>query len=370
MNRLQVSSVALFFLLVLINTSVSAAPGIFNLVIDGTASMNNAQFGMQIDAAKEFVNACYSRSQTRPGQRADWIVVNFFGGPREYQGTRFINCSNLVEMRALLHWLDNKAHPRFVSKAIYNAIFNGTVEIKRKHAILPGTYMQTLIVITDGQDTASTSEAKRSVRGYYGSGNDQVFLYMIGVGADGKAGLREFESVADRTISIDQFSDLHNALFALLDLLGGDSSMEQQHRDFERILSHEIQQGAIRVEQLPNDRLLVRMTNATSFDIDSDQIKPEFHSTLNKIADIVNRYGKTRLDIAGHTDSTGSIDHNMGLSKRRALAVQYYLLQRGVAPERLTVNGYGQSQPVASNDTERGRALNRRVEITITPEQR
>ncbi len=143
--------------------------------------------------------------------------------------------------------------------------------------------------------------------------------------------------------------------------------MDEQRRDFERLLSYEIQQGAIRVERLPGDRLLVSMTNATSFDVDSDQVKPGFFSTLDKIADIVNRYGKTRLDIAGHTDSTGSPDHNMRLSQRRALAVQYHLLRRGVFPQRLTVHGYGQSQPVASNATEWGRALNRRVEITITP---
>lgn len=143
--------------------------------------------------------------------------------------------------------------------------------------------------------------------------------------------------------------------------------MEQQRQDFEKALAAEIASGAIRVQKLPDDQLLVGMTGATTFEVDSDQIKPGFYSTMNKIAVIVKKYGKTQLAVAGHTDSTGSPDHNQGLSERRAASVEQYLERDGALPERIYSAGYGMSRPIASNDTEEGRRLNRRVDIVIMP---
>jgi len=145
------------------------------------------------------------------------------------------------------------------------------------------------------------------------------------------------------------------------------SYMENQRQDFERALREEIQAGAIRVEELPDHQLLVGMTSATSFEVDSAVIKPGFYSTLDTIAGIVTRYGKTRLVISGHTDSTGAEAYNQRLSEQRAEAVQRYLLAEGVLPQRLTAVGYGERQPIASNDTPAGRQLNRRVDILIIP---
>ncbi|MBK1644013.1 flagellar motor protein MotB [Thiocapsa imhoffii] len=143
--------------------------------------------------------------------------------------------------------------------------------------------------------------------------------------------------------------------------------MENQRRDFERALADEIAAGMISIQQLPNDQLLVRMTGATAFEIDSDRIQPGFFSTMDKIAAIVNRYGKTELIVSGHTDNTGSAAHNQGLSERRASAVQRYLEADGVLPQRIVAFGFGMNQPIASNATEAGRRLNRRVDITIVP---
>lgn len=145
------------------------------------------------------------------------------------------------------------------------------------------------------------------------------------------------------------------------------SYMERQRRDFERLLADEIARGDIRVETLADDRLLVGMTSSTAFDVDSTRIKPGFYSTLDKISAVVNKYGKTRLAIAGHTDNTGSEAYNQRLSEERAAAVQSYLLAEQVVPQRLSSIGYGERSPIASNDTEYGRTLNRRVEITIDP---
>lgn len=141
--------------------------------------------------------------------------------------------------------------------------------------------------------------------------------------------------------------------------------MEQQRRDFETVLAPEIAAGVIRVEKLSDDRLLVGMTGETTFEVDSDRIKPGFYSTMDKISDVVNKYGKTKLAIAGHTDSTGSASYNQDLSERRAGAVQAYLLSDNVYPARLSAAGYGKNQPIASNNTESGRRRNRRVDITI-----
>ncbi len=143
--------------------------------------------------------------------------------------------------------------------------------------------------------------------------------------------------------------------------------MEQQRKDFEKALANEIASGMIRVEKLPNDELLVGMTGETTFEVDSDTIKPGFYSTMDTISNIVNKYGKTQLYIAGHTDSTGSYEHNQALSERRALSVERYFTGDGVISERMTAAGYGKTRPIASNDTDEGRRLNRRVDITIIP---
>ncbi|EXJ15144.1 Outer membrane protein [Imhoffiella purpurea] len=145
------------------------------------------------------------------------------------------------------------------------------------------------------------------------------------------------------------------------------SYMEQQRQDFEKVLAPEIASGVIWVEKLPDDQLLVGMTGATSFEVDSDRIKSGFYSTMDKIARVVNKYGKTQLAIAGHTDNTGSAEYNMDLSRRRAAAVENYLASDGVHPSRMESRGYGMTRPVASNNTEQGRRLNRRVDIVIIP---
>ena len=143
--------------------------------------------------------------------------------------------------------------------------------------------------------------------------------------------------------------------------------MENQRKDFEKALAQEIASGAIRVQKLPNDQLLVGMTGETAFETDSDRISPAFYSTMDKISGVVNQYGKTELQVAGYTDSTGSAQYNQGLSQRRAGAVEQYMEADGVSPQRIYASGYGKNNPIASNATPEGRRLNRRVDITIVP---
>ncbi len=115
------------------------------------------------------------------------------------------------------------------------------------------------------------------------------------------------------------------------------------------------------------DSLLLNMPSQVTFDVDSSAVKPEFRNTLNDVASTLVQYESTYIDVYGHTDSTGSDAYNQSLSERRAQSVSSYLSSRGVQSARLATRGFGESQPVASNTTEEGRAQNRRVEIRIVP---
>jgi outer membrane protein OmpA-like peptidoglycan-associated protein len=115
------------------------------------------------------------------------------------------------------------------------------------------------------------------------------------------------------------------------------------------------------------DQIVLNMPSNVTFATDQDAVQPSFFPTLNAVALVLNKFNRTFVDINGHTDSTGSVQYNMDLSQRRASSVAQYLSAQGVDSRRFAVNGFGPSQPVASNDTESGRALNRRVEIYLTP---
>lgn len=115
------------------------------------------------------------------------------------------------------------------------------------------------------------------------------------------------------------------------------------------------------------DDLLLRMPSGITFATDSANVAPQFRPTLNEVAAVLQEYPNTYVDVYGHTDSTGSDAYNQGLSERRASAVANYLTSRGVASARLGTRGFGETQPIASNDTEAGRAENRRVEIKVVP---
>ena len=113
--------------------------------------------------------------------------------------------------------------------------------------------------------------------------------------------------------------------------------------------------------------ILVNLPDGVTFGVDSTVISPTFQQTLNQIADSLKTYPDSLVDVYGHTDSTGSDAYNQGLSERRAQSVANYLGMRGVSSARIRSQGFGKQYPVASNDTDQGRALNRRVEIKITP---
>jgi outer membrane protein OmpA-like peptidoglycan-associated protein len=122
-------------------------------------------------------------------------------------------------------------------------------------------------------------------------------------------------------------------------------------------------QGA-KVERV-GEGIKITFDSGILFDVNQATLKPEAKQNLEKLAVILNKYPDTNILIEGHTDSTGTYEHNLDLSKQRAQSVSNYLASLGVDPSRFTTMGYGPSQPVASNATAEGRTQNRRVELAV-----
>jgi outer membrane protein OmpA-like peptidoglycan-associated protein len=124
------------------------------------------------------------------------------------------------------------------------------------------------------------------------------------------------------------------------------------------------------VDVTPTDNgqaILVNLPEGVTFDVGSAALQPGFRSTLDQIAQSMNQYPNSLIDVYGHTDSTGSDQFNQTLSENRARTVANYLTMQGVSAARIRSQGFGETMPVADNATEEGRRRNRRVEIKIVP---
>jgi outer membrane protein OmpA-like peptidoglycan-associated protein len=132
------------------------------------------------------------------------------------------------------------------------------------------------------------------------------------------------------------------------------------------VLRQKLRASGVSVTRAGN-QIVLNMPGHVTFATDSSDISSSFYEVLDSVAIVLNEYDQTYVDVIGHTDSTGSEEYNQALSVRRARSVADYLMSRQVIPERLVVTGMGQTRPIAPNDTTEGRALNRRVEIVLTP---
>lgn len=113
------------------------------------------------------------------------------------------------------------------------------------------------------------------------------------------------------------------------------------------------------------DGILVNLKNDLLFDTGSASLRPEAVTNLIQLGDILSKYDQDRIRIQGYTDNVGAVPFNENLSQRRAEAVKNVLVSRGVRPEQMLTLGFGDKQPIASNRTANGRAMNRRVELHI-----
>jgi outer membrane protein OmpA-like peptidoglycan-associated protein len=115
------------------------------------------------------------------------------------------------------------------------------------------------------------------------------------------------------------------------------------------------------------DNITLDMPGNVTFAFDSAALNPQFNDVLGKVAQTLTEFDQTVIQIAGHTDSTGTHAYNMKLSEQRAGSVKSFLAGRGVPAQRMQTVGAGPDHPIADNSSEAGRAENRRVEITIVP---
>jgi outer membrane protein OmpA-like peptidoglycan-associated protein len=173
---------------------------------------------------------------------------------------------------------------------------------------------------------------------------------------------------------------------AAVGLITGDSSMERKKRALvgaglgalagagvgtyqdrqEAALRKELEATGVSVTR-SGDNITLNMPGNITFKTDSADLNASFFEVLNSVGKVVNEFEQTVIEVAGHTDSTGSDQYNQALSQRRADAVASYLKTRSVRGDRIITVGAGEAHPVASNDTADGRQRNRRVELTLVP---
>ncbi len=131
-------------------------------------------------------------------------------------------------------------------------------------------------------------------------------------------------------------------------------------------LRHELSGTGVSVTRM-GDNITLNMPGNVTFKSDSAEVDPSFYKVLNSVDLVLKKYDKTVVEVAGHTDSTGSAEYNQKLSERRANSVAQYLESQGLAGNRVVTIGAGETRPVADNSTPQGRQANRRVELTLTP---
>lgn len=133
----------------------------------------------------------------------------------------------------------------------------------------------------------------------------------------------------------------------------------------EAALRTELLNSGVQVKRISENELQLIMAQGIGFETNRYNLSAGIFNTLNGVAKILNEYEKSSLIIAGHTDSIGSAESNLTLSERRAESVANYLIRKNVKSGRLTIRGYGERRPIATNMYAAGRATNRRVEISI-----
>lgn len=182
---------------------------------------------------------------------------------------------------------------------------------------------------------------------------------LIGAGLGVVAGLLSGDSATERR--------QHAMVGAGVGALAGGAVGAYQDRQEAALRRQMAGTGVDVVRQ--GDNITLSMPENITFGFDSSALRPQFLPVLDNLSMTLKEYNQTVIEVAGHTDSVGTDSYNQQLSERRAGAVADYLSGRGIMRDRMIVIGAGESRPIASNDTESGRAQNRRVEITLVPLQ-
>ena len=180
---------------------------------------------------------------------------------------------------------------------------------------------------------------------------------LIGAAAGVAAGLMSGDDAVERR--------QHALIGAGIGALAGGAVGNYMDRQ-EAELRAELQGTGVSVTR-SGDNITLNMPGNVTFDTNSAALRPQFFGVLNSVGKVLTEYDKTVVEVAGHTDSTGSDSYNMQLSQRRANTVGEYLYTQGIMDQRIISVGMGEHHPIADNSTAEGRQLNRRVEITLVP---
>lgn len=180
---------------------------------------------------------------------------------------------------------------------------------------------------------------------------------LIGAAAGAVAGLMSGDDAVERR--------QHALIGAGIGALAGGSIGYYMDRQ-EAKLRVELEDTGVSVTRL-GDNITLNMPGNVTFATDSSDLNPAFFDVLSSIGKVLTEFDQTIVEVAGHTDSTGSQTHNQGLSERRAGSVAQFLQSQGLSGQRLIAVGMGENRPVADNGSSLGREANRRVEITMVP---
>jgi outer membrane protein OmpA-like peptidoglycan-associated protein len=190
----------------------------------------------------------------------------------------------------------------------------------------------------------------------------------------------------EKTASATKGAAIGAGAGALLGILTGDDSKERRKRALigagvgaiaggavgnymdqqEAELRRQLEGTGVGITRV-GDEIVLNMPGNITFETNSSDLKPQFFSVLDSVALVAQKFDQTVVEVTGHTDSTGSAAYNQTLSEQRAATVATYLNNRGIDRQRLLAFGRGLTQPIADNATAEGRALNRRVEIRLSP---
>jgi outer membrane protein OmpA-like peptidoglycan-associated protein len=180
---------------------------------------------------------------------------------------------------------------------------------------------------------------------------------MIGAAAGVVAGLISGDDAVERR--------QHAMIGAGVGALAGGAVGNYMDRQ-EMELREELAGSGVSVTRV-GDNITLNMPGNITFATDSANLSSDFYDVLNSVSKVLNEFNKTVIEVAGHTDSTGSDAYNQSLSERRAASVAAYLKSQKIMNERVITVGMGESRPVADNASSEGRQANRRVELTLVP---
>ncbi len=180
---------------------------------------------------------------------------------------------------------------------------------------------------------------------------------LIGAAAGAVAGLMSGDDAVERR--------QHALIGAGIGALAGGSIGYYMDRQ-EAKLRAELEGTGVSVTRI-GDNITLNMPGNVTFATGSSDLNPAFFDVLSSIGKVLTEFDRTIVEVAGHTDSSGSEAYNQSLSERRSSSVSHYLQVQGIAGQRMISVGTGELRPIATNDTASGRQANRRVEITMVP---